>query len=181
MLILPSLSKTLGDLIDQFFFSCPFPGHHRFIMGIIVSHQIYGMLHGDPMLFHEFVDPRVCPSNFSDFGSLPPGGASLMLWSSPFLSRVSFVFGRVASLLMADEALAVLHMLRSFTGREIDLVDVHGIRVSGCSGSFRGLSQQDIAVSSTSELLELYHVLIELSCLVEPLFPFPAGFFLSFG
>ena len=40
------------------------------------------------------------------------------------------------------------------------------------------LSQRDIAVSPTSELPKLYHILVELSCFIKPLFPFPTGLFL---
>ena len=32
----------------------------------------------------------------------------------------------------------------------------------------------DVAVSSFSELLESYHISVELSCLIEPLLPFPS-------
>ena len=90
------------------------------------------------------------------------------------------MLGRVASLLVANEALAILHVLCSFTGREIDLVNIHGIGVSGLSASFHGLSQQDGAISSTSKLPEPHHISVELSCLIEPLFPFPASLVLSF-
>ena len=41
------------------------------------------------------------------------------------------------------------------------------------------LSWRDIAISPSSELSESYHISIKLPCLVEPLFPFPAGPFLS--
>ena len=80
---------------------------------------------------------------------------------------------------MADEAFAVLHVLCSFTRREIDSVHVHGIRVTGRSGGSSILGQQNITVSPTSECPKLYHILVELPCLVEPLFPFPANLFLS--
>ena len=85
------------------------------------------------------------------------------------------MFGRVASLLVADEAVAVPHMLHSFAGREIDLVHVHGIGIRASSPS----SQWDITVSSSSEFPESYHVLVKLSCVVKPLFPFPTGLFLT--
>ena len=80
---------------------------------------------------------------------------------------------------MADEAFAVSHVLHSFTGREIDLVDIHGIRISGGLSSSSVLSQWDITISPTSEFPELYHVLVKLSCLVELLFLFPTSLFLS--
>ena len=86
----------------------------------------------------------------------------------------------MASLLVTDEAFAVLHVLCSFSGREIDLVNVHGIGISERSGISCQLGQWDVAVSSTSELSESYYVSVKLSCFVKPLFPFPASFLLSF-
>ena len=76
---------------------------------------------------------------------------------------------------MADEAFAVSNMLHSFAGREIDLVHAHGIRVGARSSA----SQQNIAISPSSELPESYHVSVKLPCFVEPLFPLPAGLFLA--
>ena len=81
---------------------------------------------------------------------------------------------------MTDETFAVTHMFSSFTGREIDPVNVHGVGVSGGTSKFHHLGGWNIAVASSSELPESYHILIELSCLIEPLFPFPAHLFLSF-
>ena len=81
---------------------------------------------------------------------------------------------------MADEAFVVLHVLCSFTGREIDLVYIHGIGVPGWLGGSSILSQWDVAVSPTPELSELYHILVEFSYPIEPLFPFPASLVLSF-
>ena len=72
---------------------------------------------------------------------------------------------------MADEALVVPDVLRSFTGGEIDLVYVHSIRV-GTRGS---ASRWNIAVPSSSGFPKLYHVVIELSCFVKPLFPLPTS------
>ena len=81
------------------------------------------------------------------------------------------MFGRVASLLVADEALSVPNVLHSFTGREIDLVNVHGIGIR-----VRVLvSRLNIAVPSSLEFPELYHVAVELSCFVQPLFQFPTS------
>ena len=80
---------------------------------------------------------------------------------------------------MADEAFAVSHMLCSFTGGKIDLVNVHGIRISGGSGGSGVLSWGNVAVPSSSEFSESHHILVELSCLVEPLFPLPTHLFLS--
>ena len=87
----------------------------------------------------------------------------------------------MASLLVTDEALVVLHVLCSFSGGEIDLVNVHGIGVSRGSGILCWLGQWNVAISSTSELSESYYILVELSCFIEPLFPFPASFLLSSG
>ena len=57
----------------------------------------------------------------------------------------------------------------------MDLVYVHSIRIRA-----RGLaSWWNIAVSPSSEFPELYHVVVELSYLVEPLFPLPASLFLT--
>ena len=76
---------------------------------------------------------------------------------------------------MADEAFVVSHVPCSFTGREIDLIHVHhiGVRASG------SVSQWNIAVSPSLEFPELYHISVKLSCFVEPLFPLPAGLFLT--
>ena len=81
------------------------------------------------------------------------------------------VFGRVASLLVVNEALSVPNVLRLFTGGEIDLVYVHSIGIWS-----RGpASRWNVAVSSSSEFPESYHVSIEFPSLIEPLFPFPIG------
>ena len=77
----------------------------------------------------------------------------------------------MASFLVADEALSVPDVLCSFARREIDLVDIHCIWV-GARGS---VSWRDIAVSSSSEFPELYHISIEFPCFIEPLFPFPTS------
>ena len=148
-------------------------------MGIVVSHQLNGVLHRDIMLFHEVSDLQVHFLQVSDLSGLPPGVFSL-LQGSFFPSRVPFVFGPVASLLVADEAFVVPHVFCSFTWGEVDLVYVHGIRVPGRLGSSSILGWQDITVSLTSKFPESYLVLVELSCLVEPLFPLPAGLVLSF-
>ena len=81
------------------------------------------------------------------------------------------MFRRMTSLLVADEAFSVSNMLCSFIRREIDLVYVHGVRV----GSGGSPSRWDIAVSSSSEFPELYHVLVEFPSLVKPLFPLPTS------
>ena len=90
------------------------------------------------------------------------------------------MFGQVASLLVTDEALVVPHVLHSFSGREIDLVNIHGVGVPRGLGIPCLLGQWNTAAPSTSELSESYHISVELSCFVKPLFPSPASLFLSF-
>ena len=107
-----------------------------------------------------------------------PGGVVPRWFSSSSFPRVPSMFGRVASLLVTDETFVVTHMFSSFTGREIDPVNVHGVGVSGGTSKFHHLGGWNIAVASSSELPESYHILIELSCLIEPLFPFPTSLFL---
>ena len=85
--------------------------------------------------------------------------------------RVSSVLGRVASFLVANEALSVPNVLCSFTGREIDLVYVHCIGI----WSRGSASRWNVAVSSTSEFPESYHVSVEFSGFIEPLFPLPTS------
>ena len=77
---------------------------------------------------------------------------------------------------MANEALVVPDVLHSFTGREIDLVHINGIGI-GVRGS---ASRRNIAVSPSLEFPELYHIAIELPCLVKLLLPPPTSIFLSF-
>ena len=81
---------------------------------------------------------------------------------------------------MADEALVVPHVICSFSGGEVDPVNVHGVGASGKSGIPSRLGQWNVAISSTSEFPKLYHILVELPDLIEPLFPFPASLFLPF-
>ena len=58
-------------------------------------------------------------------------------------------------------------MLCPFVWGKIDLVYVHGIRVRlGGSPSW-----QDVAVSSSSEFPESYHVSVEFPCFIKPLLP----------
>ena len=146
-------------------------------MGIVVSHQFDGVLCRDLMLFHEVSNPQVCLDLPSGFRGFPPGEAISLRRGPPSspLSGVSSMFGRVASLLVANEALAIPHVLHSFTGREIDLVYIHCIGI-GASGS---ASRRDIAISPSSEFPKLYHISVKLSCFVKPLFPFPASPFLA--
>ena len=109
------------------------------------------MLHRDSMLFHEFMDLWVSFLKSSGYGILFPG-VSLALWGPSFLSRIPFVLRQVAPLLVADEALSVYHVLHSFTRREIDLIHIHGIRVSGRLAGLSVLGQQDEVVPSASKL-----------------------------
>ena len=77
----------------------------------------------------------------------------------------------MASLLVADETFSVSDVFCPLARREIDLVYIHGIWI-WLRGS---VSWWDIAVSSSSEFPESYHVSVEFPSLVKPLFPFPAG------
>ena len=81
------------------------------------------------------------------------------------------MFGRVASFLVANEALSVPNVLYSFTGGEIDLVYIHSIGI----WSRGSTSRWDVAVSSSSEFPESYHISVEFPSLIEPLFPFPTS------
>ena len=123
------------------------------------------------MLLHEVGNLRVSFDLSSGFFGHSPRG--VIPWGSPSssLSRVSSVFGRMASFLVANEALSVPNVLRSFTRGEIDLVNVHSIGI----WSRGSTSWRDIAVSSSSEFPESYHISVEFPSLVKPLFPFPAG------
>ena len=82
---------------------------------------------------------------------------------------------------MADEAFAVPHVLCSFTGREIEFIHIHHVRVPGRSGGSRVLSWWDVAISPTLEFPESYHISVKFPCLVEPLFPLPPSLFLLIG
>ena len=130
------------------------------------------------MLFHEVTDLRIYFIDLSCFGVPPPGGVFSLLWGLSSLSGVSLVFGQMASLLVENEAFAVPHMLCSFTGREIDLVYVHGIRIPSWSSS-SSLSRWDVAGPPSSEFPESYHIPVELSCFIKPLFPLPSHLVLS--
>ena len=123
------------------------------------------------MEFHEVGNFRVGFDLPSSFCSLSPGG--MISWGFPFSSfpRVSSVFGRVASLFVADEAFLVSDVFCPFTGREIDLVYVHGVRIWS-----RGpASWRDIAVSSSSEFSKLHYISVEFPGLIKPLFPLPTS------
>ena len=175
MLILSSLSKIQVDQFNQFFFSCLFPGNHGVIVRVVVPHQFDGMTHRDIVLLHEVSDLQVGSHLSSSFSSFPPGG--VISQGSPLSSfpRVSSVFGRVTSLLVADEALSVPDVLSSFTRRKVNLVYIHsiGIRTRGLA------SRRDVAVSSSSEFPESYYISVEFPSLIKPLFPPPTS--LSIG
>ena len=72
---------------------------------------------------------------------------------------------------MADEAFSVPEVFCPFARRKIDPVYIHsiGIRVGGSA------SWWNVAVPSSSEFPELYHISIELPSFVQPLFPLPTG------
>ena len=125
----------------------------------------------DVVEFHEVGNFWVGLDFSSGFHSLSPGGVVPRGPPLSSFSRVPSVFGQVASLLVADEALLVSDVLRSFTRGEIDLVYVHGIWVR--SGDL--VCGWDVAVPSSSEFSESYHVSVKFSSLVKPLFPFPTS------
>ena len=77
----------------------------------------------------------------------------------------------MASFLVTDEALSVSDVLSSFTRRKVDFVYVHGIGVQSRGSA----SRQDVAIPSSSEFPELYHISVEFPSFVKPLFPPPAG------
>ena len=125
----------------------------------------------DVMEFHEVGNLWVSLDLSGGFRGLPPG--RMVSRRSPFssFSRISSMFGRVASLFVADEALSIPNVLCPFTRREIDLVYVHGIGIRS-----RGLaSRQDITISSSSEFPESYYVSVEFSSFIKPLFPLPTS------
>ena len=134
------------------------------------------MLCRDIVLPHEVGNLQVGINLPGGLCGFSPGEVVSLRWgsSSPSLPGISPMFGQVASLLVADEALAISNVLHSFTRGEVDLIHIHSIGI----GVRISVSQRYIAVSSSSEFPELYHVLVKLSCLVKPLFPFPAGLFL---
>ena len=81
---------------------------------------------------------------------------------------------------MTDEAFVVPHVLCSFSVREIDLINIHGIGIPCWSGGSGSLGWWDEAISPTPELPESYHIPVELSCFIKPLFPFPTSLLLFF-
>ena len=127
------------------------------------------MARRDVVLFHKAGNLWISLDLPSSLGGLSPGG--VVSWGSSLSSfpRVSSMFGRMTSLFVTDEALSVSDVLCLFTRREIDLVYIHGVRVRS-EGS---LSRWDIAVSSSSEFPESYHVSVEFPSFVKPLLPLP--------
>ena len=83
----------------------------------------------------------------------------------------------MASLLVENEALLVSDVLSSFSRGEIDFVYIHSIRI----GSGGPTSRQDVAISSSSEFPESYHISVEFPSLVKPLLPLPTGLFIREG
>ena len=79
---------------------------------------------------------------------------------------------------MANEALVVLHMFCSLSRRVVDLVYIHGVWISMVV-SHPWLGLLDVAVSSSSEPFQSYHILIELPGFIKPLLPFPSGLLLT--
>ena len=123
------------------------------------------------MEFHEVGNLWVGFDLSGGFRGPPSGG--MVSWGSPLSSfpRISSVFGLVASLFVADEALSVSDVFCPLTRGEIYLIYVHcvGIRSRG------SMSWRDVAVSPSSEFPESYHILVEFSGLIKLLFPFPTG------
>ena len=140
-------------------------------MGIVVSHSFYGMACGDVVEFHEVGNLRVSFDLSSSFQGLSPGGMVSQGFPFSSFSRVSSMFGRVASFLVADEALSVSDVFCPFTRREIDLLYVHSIGI----WSRGSASQRDVTVSSSSEFPESYHISVEFPSFVKPLFPLPTS------
>ena len=126
---------------------------------------------GDIVLFHEVSHFWVSFDLSSDFRSLSPRGVTSWGSSSSSLPRVSSVLGPMASLFVANEALSIPDVLSSFSWGEIDLVNVHSIRI-WLRGS---TSRRNVAVSSSSEFPKSYHVPVEFPSLIKPLFPLPTS------
>ena len=128
------------------------------------------------MLFHEAGNFWVSFNFPSSLRGLSPGVVS---WGSPSSSfpGVSLVFGRVTSLLVADEVLPIPDVLCSFTWGEVVLVYVHSIRIRSRGSA----SRRNVAVSSSSEFSESYYIPVEFPCFIEPLFPFPICLFIWKG
>ena len=125
------------------------------------------------MLSHKFCDLWVSLDFSGGFCGLSPGEVVSLRQgsSSSSFPGISLVFGCVASLLVADEALLVPDVLRSFTRRKIGLVYIHSIGIRS-----RGLaSRRNVTVSPSLEFPESYHVSVEFPSFVKPLFPPPTS------
>ena len=72
---------------------------------------------------------------------------------------------------MADEAFSVSEVLCPFARGKIDPIYIHSVGI-GVGGS---ASWWNVAVPSSSEFPESYHVLIEFPGFVQPLFPLPTS------
>ena len=125
----------------------------------------------DIVKFHEVCHFWVGLDFFSSLRGLSPGRAVSRWSSSSSFSRVTPVFGRMASFFVADEALAISDMLCSITRGEIDFVYVHGVRVDLWGSASWG----NVTVPPSSKSSKSYHISIELPGLAQPLFPFPSG------
>ena len=78
------------------------------------------------------------------------------------MGSVLWVILCVVSNFVTDEAFVVLHMFCSFYGEEPDGINVHGIRISCCSGKERP------DATSSSESSNLFLLSVELACLSNP-------------
>ena len=105
--------------------------------------------------------------SFSFPGFSPPWGLCPLLQELPSSLGISPVLGWVASLLVTDEALVVIHVLSSISGGEIDSVDVHSIGVPSRVSGFCHLGLWDVAVPATSELPDVGDYILDV--VVQPL------------
>ena len=125
----------------------------------------------DVVEFHEVSNLWVSFDFPSGFHGLSPGGMVSRGFPFSSFSRVSSVFGRVASLLMADETPSVSDVFCPFARREIDLIYIHSIGIRSRGSTSWG----NVAVSSSSEFPESYHISVEFPSFVKPLFPLPTS------
>ena len=123
------------------------------------------------MEFHEASYLWVGLDFFGGFRGPLPGGMVSRWFSFSSSPWISSVLGRVASLLVADEALLVSDMFCPIARGEIDFVYFHSIGI--CLRILA--SRQNVTVSSSSEFPESYYIPVELPGFVQPLFPFPSS------
>ena len=88
---------------------------------------------GDIVEFHEFDNFWVGFDLSGGFRGPSPGGMVSWRFPLPSFPRIPSVLRRVASFLVADEALSVPDVFCPLTWREIDLIYIHcvGIRSRG--------------------------------------------------